>query len=105
MPLSTYSSIGSQSNSQFKTTIQYIYYHINSLGYSSTQWSLLIANLLLRTISHKAIYHGKIVHTYTSCFFRMQLERLPCASLLVRVNRAPLSEDGLKVLNLYLYSS
>ena len=30
----------------------------------------------------------------------MQLERLPCASLLVRINMAALSEDGLRVLSI-----
>ena len=30
----------------------------------------------------------------------MQLERLPCASLIVRINMAALSEDGLRVLSI-----
>ncbi len=31
-------------------------------------------------------------------YHREKLERIPCASLLVRINQAPLSEDGLRTL-------
>jgi hypothetical protein len=32
--------------------------------------------------------------------FREKLERIPCASLLIRINLAPLSEDGLRTLSI-----
>lgn len=73
-----------------------------SLGSLLEFWSLLVANSLLRTLSHKTIQYGKIVFLYYFLInqIRMQLERLPCASLLVRINMAALSEDGLRVLSI-----